>query len=223
MSDNGILPAVILGPDKPEYSVIWLHGLGADGHDFEPIAADLEFPNKSKTRFIFPHAPTQAVTINAGHVMPAWYDIIDISEYAQEDEQGIQGTEKKIANLIENEIQSGVSAKNIVLAGFSQGGAMALHTALRFSQSLAGILALSTYLPLSGSLAAERKDENLEIPIMMMHGDYDPVVPIKLAQISKQCLFELGWSVQWQTYPMEHNVCPEQIDDISKWFTRILV
>jgi phospholipase/carboxylesterase len=223
MSDIEILPAVILGPDKPDYSVIWLHGLGADGHDFEPIAADLDFPNKSKTRFIFPHAPNQSVTINAGHVMPAWYDIFEISEFAQEDEQGIQQTEKKIASLIENEIKSGVSANNIVLAGFSQGGAMALHTALRFSQSLAGILALSSYLPLSSSLASERKDENLEIPIMMMHGDYDAVVPIKLAQTSKQCLFELGWSVQWQTYPMEHNVCPEQIDDISKWFAKVLV
>jgi len=222
MSEANLLPAVVLGADKPEYSVIWLHGLGADGHDFEPIAADLDFPAKSRTRFIFPHAPSQAVTVNAGHVMPAWYDIFAISEDAHEDDAGIRKTEKKIAALVEQEIKSGVAAKNIVLAGFSQGGAMALHTALRFPQSLAGILALSTYLPLNASLAAERSVENQDIPIMLMHGDYDPVVPIKLAQISKQVLFELGWSVQWQTYPMEHSVCPDQIDDISKWFATVL-
>jgi len=217
------LPAVILGADSPDYSVIWLHGLGADGHDFEPIAADLKFPNKSKTRFIFPHAPNQAVTVNAGSVMPAWYDIIAINENAQEDDAGIRATEKKIAALIDHEIKSGVPAKNIVLAGFSQGGAMALHTALRFPQTLAGILALSTYLPLSSSLASERSAENQGIAILMNHGDYDQVVPLKLAQISKQKLFELGWSVQWQTYPMEHSVCPEQIDDMSKWFATVLV
>ena len=223
MSNNDLLSAVILGADNPEYAVIWLHGLGADGHDFEPIAADLNFPNKVKTRFIFPHAPSQAVTINAGQVMPAWFDIIEISEFAEEDEPGIRATEKKIEALIDNEIKSGISPENIVIAGFSQGGAMALHTSLRFSQSLAGILALSTYLPLSNLLAAERSSENQEVPIMMMHGDYDPVVPIKLAEVSKQCLFELGWSVQWKTYPMEHNVCLEQIDDISKWFAKVLV
>ena len=223
MSKNDLLPAVIMGPDKPDYSIIWLHGLGADGHDFEPIAAELDFPNKSKTRFIFPHAPTCAVTINAGQVMPAWYDIISISDNTVEDEQGIRATEKKIVALLEHELASGVAAKNIVLAGFSQGGAMALQTALRFSHSLAGILALSAYLPLSSSLASERSVENQDIPILMMHGDYDPVVPIQLAEIAKQCLFELGWSVQWQTYPMEHSVCPEQIDDISKWFAKILV
>ncbi len=222
MSSLDLLPTVISGSDKPEYSVIWLHGLGADGHDFEPIAAELNFPNKSKTRFIFPHAPNKPVSINAGHVMPAWYDILEISEYAEEDEQGIRETEKKIVALLEHEIASGVPAKNIILAGFSQGGAMALQTALRFSQSLAGILALSTYLPLSGRLAAERSTENQDIPIMMMHGDYDPIVPIKLAKISKQALFELGWSVQWKTYPMEHSVCPDQIDDISRWFAKML-
>jgi len=223
MIASELLPAVIIGPDKPEYSVIWLHGLGADGHDFEPIAADLDFANKSKTRFIFPHAPNQAVTVNAGHVMPSWYDIIEISEFAEEDEQGIRETEKKIVALVEHEIKSGVVAENIVLAGFSQGGAMALHTALRFPDSLAGILVLSAYLPLGASLASEHSAENQHVPILMMHGDYDPIVPIKLAQLAKQCLFELGWSVQWQTYPMEHSVCPEQIDDISKWFAKVLV
>ncbi len=223
MNETTLLPAVIIGADKPEYSVIWLHGLGADGHDFEPIAADLDFPNKSKTRFIFPHAPSQAVTVNAGHVMPAWYDIFAISEDAQEDDTGIRKTEKKITALLEHEMASGVPANKIVLAGFSQGGAMALHTALRFPHTLAGILALSTYLPLSSSLASERSTENQDTPILMNHGDYDPIVPVKLAQISKQVLFELGWSVQWQTYPMEHSVCPEQIDDISQWFARVLV
>ena len=223
MSDEKLLPAVIIGADKPEYSVIWLHGLGADGHDFEPIAADLDYPNKSKTRFIFPHAPSQPVSINAGQVMPAWYDILAITEDAQEDDIGIRATEKKIVALLEHEIASGVAADKIVLAGFSQGGAIALHTALRFKHSLAGILALSTYLPLNASLAAERSTENQQTPILMNHGDYDEVVPIKLAQISKQVLIDLGWSVQWQTYPMEHSVYPDQIDDISKWFARVLV
>ena len=221
MSD--LLPALVLGPENPDYAVIWLHGLGADGHDFEPIVEELNFPAKGKTRFIFPHAPERAVTINNGHVMPAWYDIFAIESGAREDEPGIRQTEKQIVRILDNEISAGVRSKNIVLAGFSQGGAMALHTGLRFPYDLAGILVLSAYLPLYKSLAAERSAQNNDINIMMMHGEYDPVVPISLAQLSKQRLFESGWSSEWRTYPMEHGVCPDQIDDISQWFSKVLI
>jgi len=221
VTDMNLLPAVILGPDEPDYSVIWLHGLGDNGHGFEPIVADLNFPTKVQTRFILPHAPSRAVTLNAGHVMPAWYDIFAIEFDAQEDGPGIRETEAQIVKLIEHEMKQGVPSEKIVLAGFSQGGAMALHSALRFPHNLAGILALSTYLPLYDSLAAECA-QHKEINMMMMHGEYDTVVPFSFAQLSKQRLFESGWSTQWKTYPMEHSVCPEQISDISQWFATVL-
>lgn len=222
MSDR-LLPAVITGPDEPVYSVIWMHGLGADGHDFEPIVDELVFANKNKTRFIFPHAPKQPVTVNGGYVMPAWYDIFGIAKGVREDEAGIRASANKIAKLIEHEIFVGVKAEHIVVAGFSQGGALALHTGLRFPVRLAGILALSTYLPLADTLVAERSAENRDINIMMMHGDFDQVVPLELALFSKQKLFECGWSPSWITYPMEHAVCPQQIDDIGQWFNKVLV
>ena len=218
----GLLPAVIIDPKGAEYSVIWLHGLGADGHDFEPIVAELDFPGKTKTRFIFPHAPNQPVTVNGGAMMPAWYDIVAINAQAAEDEQGIRKSQQQIISLIEQENALGIANEHIVLAGFSQGGAIALQTALRYPQALAGLLALSTYLTLHDSLEKEASSKNQNIPLMMAHGEYDPVVPFELAKLSKQRLLDAGYSVEWKTYPMEHSVCPQEIADIGQWLGKVL-
>lgn len=217
-----LLPAVRVGPADAKYSIIWLHGLGADGHDFEPIVPELNFKQKKQTRFIFPHAPSQPVTWNNGYVMPAWYDIVAISKDAPDDEAGIRRSEKAIHALIEHEVQQGIDTKHILLAGFSQGGAVALHTGLRYPQQLAGILALSTYLPLADKLAGEASVANKQIPIFMAHGDYDPVVPIVLGQMSRQHLLALNYKIDWRTYPMEHSVLPDEIDDIAQWFEKVL-
>ena len=217
-----LLPAVTVGPDDAKYSVIWLHGLGADGHDFEPIVAELDFPTKSKTRFVFPHAPNRSVTITNGYVMPAWYDIVAIDQQAPDDEQGIRASQQQIIALIEHENSLGVNNEHILLAGFSQGGAIALQTALRYDDKLAGLMALSTYLTLYDSLQSEASESNKTIPLMMAHGEYDPVVPIGLAQLSKQRLLDAGYQVEWLSYPMEHSVCPQEIEDISRWFAKVL-
>jgi len=217
----GLLPTVIVGPADAKYSVIWLHGLGADGHDFEPIVAELDFPAKAKTRFVFPHAPSRPVTINNGYVMPAWYDIVAIDKQAADDEAGIRASQQQIISLIEHENSLGVNSEQIVLAGFSQGGAIALQTALRYSDKLAGLMALSTYLTLYESLESEASECNKTIPFMMTHGEYDPVVPIELALLSKQRLFEAGYSIEWMTYQMEHSVCPQEVADMSQWFGKV--
>ncbi|MGD8783650.1 MAG: alpha/beta fold hydrolase [Thioalkalispiraceae bacterium] len=217
-----VLPAVTIGPETADYSVIWLHGLGADGHDFEPIVDELNFPNKNSTRFIFPHAPQRPVTLNNGYVMPAWYDVVAIDGRSPEDVQGIRESQQQLIALIKQEFSRGIDSRHIVLAGFSQGGAVALQTALRFEQPLAGLLALSTYLPLADSLQNEASNENKNIAIFMVHGDYDPIVPLPLATDSKQRLINLGYSVEWKTYPMEHSVCPQEIVDIDQWFSKVL-
>ena len=221
MSDK-LLDAVIIGPADARYSVIWLHGLGADGHDFEPIVPELQFTNKQRTRFIFPHAPARPVSLNQGYVMPAWFDIIAIDDKAVQDEAGIRQTADKIVALIAREHQRGVSSEHIVLAGFSQGGAIALHVGLRYPHRLAGILALSTYLPLLDTIAGEASAANKDIPIYMGHGEYDPIVPLPLAQLSHRHLREHGYPVDWHVYPMEHSVSPPEIDDISAWFANVL-
>jgi phospholipase/carboxylesterase len=211
------LDAVIIGPDNADYCVIWLHGLGADGYDFEPIVPELDFSQKSRTRFVFPHAPSRPVTLNQGYIMPAWYDIVAINEQAAQDEAGIRESATQIVTLLEREQARGVKTANIILAGFSQGGAIALHVALRYPHRLGGLLALSTYLPLAESLAAEAAAENLGLPIFMAHGRYDPVVPLKMAEASHQRLVEQGYRVDWRVYPMEHSVLPDEIADISDW------
>ena len=222
MSDQ-LLDAVIVGPADAKYSVIWLHGLGADGHDFEPVVAELMFKNKQHTRFIFPHAPARPVTLNQGYVMPAWFDIIAIDDKARQDEAGIRRTANSIQALIAREHQRGVSSEHLVLAGFSQGGAIALHVGLRYPHRLAGILALSTYLPLLEKVADEASAANKDIPIYMAHGEYDPIVPLQLAQLSHRHVGELGYHVDWHVYPMEHSVIPPEIDDISAWFDTVLL
>ena len=204
------------GPN-PRTSVIWLHGLGADGHDFEPIVPELELDQP--VRFVFPHAPVRPVTINQGMRMRAWYDILQFGP-GPEDETGVRASQQLVEEMIAAEKARGIG--KIVLAGFSQGGAIVLQTALRHSERLAGVLALSTYLPLHRTLETERSAANREVPIFMAHGQYDDVIPLQRAEQSKQLLERLGYKVQWRTYPMPHSVCPEEIADISAFLRQIL-
>ena len=202
---------------KANASVIWLHGLGADGNDFVPLVQALELPDKHAIRFLFPHAPIRAVTINGGMQMRAWFDIIDISEDMSEDEAGIREAQTIIEGIIENEIKAGIPAERILLAGFSQGGCMALHTGLRFRQGLAGILALSCYLPLRGSVANEMQPGQLSTVIQLMHGLHDPVVDHALGKLTYALLRDLGLQVSWMEYPMDHTVCQQQLKDIRQY------
>ena len=198
---------------NPVACVIWLHGLGADGHDFEPIVPELGL--SAPIRFVFPHAPERAVTINNGMRMRAWYDIFQFGG-GPEDEAGIRASEKLIQGLIEKEKHP------VFLAGFSQGGAIVLQTALRYPRKLKGVLALSAYLPLSFSLAKEKSVENQNLPIFMAHGTLDPVVPIQKARTSRDALEQQGYKVEWHEYPMPHSVCPQEISDISSFITKLL-
>jgi len=212
-----LLECVEIGPADAEFSVIWLHGLGASGHDFEPIVPELRLPTDKTVRFVFPHAPQQAVTINSGVVMPAWYDFVAMDFLAQQDEAGIRQSEQHLQSLIAREHERGVPSERVILAGFSQGGAIALHTGLRYPHRLGGVMALSTYLPLDERVARERHQANQDIPIMMAHGTYDNVVPLRLAEMSRDYLQQLGYEVSWHEYPMEHSVMPAEIMDISQW------
>lgn len=205
---------------NPRASVIWLHGLGADGNDFAAIVPELDLPAQS-IRFIFPHAPMQPVTINGGMVMRAWYDITN-SAIRREDESGVRASQARIDKLIAREKTRGSPAARIVLAGFSQGGAIVLHTGLRYPERLAGIMALSTYLPMADLVAAEASIINRDIPIFMAHGSADPVIPIERAQRSKSLLEQLGYGVDWRDYLMPHSVCAEEIADISTWLEQVL-
>ena len=203
---------------SPELAVIWLHGLGADGHDFEPIVPELglEVP----TRFVFPHAPVRAVTINNGRRMRAWYDISGFSG-AQEDAPGVRASASAVARLVDREVERGVPAARIVLAGFSQGGAIALHLGLRENRRVGGIIALSTYLPLPATLPSEISAVSQGLPIFMAHGSADPVIPIELAEASRQALEREGCPVEWHVYPMAHSVCVDEIRGIAGWLTRL--
>ena len=204
------------GPD-PKAAVIWLHGLGADGHDFEPIVPELEL--RQPVRFVFPHAPIRPVTINQGMRMRAWYDILQLGG-GPEDEAGIRGSQKLLEQTIAAERKRGMA--KIVLAGFSQGGAIVLQTALRHPERLDGVLALSTYLPLHATVEAERSAANRELPIFLAHGQYDDLIPIARAEHSRRALEALGYKVRWKTYPMPHSVCAEEIADISEFLLTVL-
>ena len=209
------------GPN-PTSAVIWLHGLGADGNDFAAVVPQLQLSGCQAIRFIFPHAPIMPVTINGGYEMPAWYDIFGANLLSQQDAVGIKRSEHAIAALIDRELDRGILLQNVVLAGFSQGCAMALHTGLRYKQKLAGIVALSGYLPLANSLAHERSQANANTPIFMAHGTHDPVVVMDRGEVSKNTLIALGYSVQWRTYAMAHSVHPEELADISKFLKEVL-
>ena len=211
---------------KPAASVIWMHGLGADGNDFVPIVQEIDLERAPSIRFIFPHAPMQPVTINNGYVMRAWYDVGwgDLEgKTKQADEKGVRASQTAIGRLVEREIERGATAGKIVLAGFSQGGAIALQAGLRYPQKLAGIMALSTYLPLAETFAHEATQENRKTPVFMAHGVHDGVVPYAMGKKSKDLLVQAGYDVEWREYPMQHSVCLEEIADIGKWLSRVLV
>jgi phospholipase/carboxylesterase len=205
---------------NPAASIIWLHGLGADGNDFAPIVPELRLP-KTAIRFVFPHAPVQPVTINGGMRMRAWYDISDGAN-RREDERGVRASQVLIETLIGREKERGTKAERLVLAGFSQGGAIALQTGLRHPERIAGIMALSTYVPVGETLTAEASAANRDVPIFMAHGSYDPVIPLGRAEQSRGLLQSLGYPVEWREYGMPHSVCPEELADIGVWLGKVL-
>jgi phospholipase/carboxylesterase len=212
------------GPN-PAGSVIWLHGLGADGHDFEPIVPELRLPETLSLRFVFPHAPVRPVTVNGGMEMRAWYDIVSLDRDGPVDEVGIRQSGVMLESLIERERDRGIDCSRIVLAGFSQGGAIAMHVALRSAGRLAGLMALSTYLPLPEvfeSEVLERAETGcLDLSIFMAHGTFDPVLPMQLGRSSYDLLVNAGIAVEWHEYPMAHAVCAEEIEDIRVWLLSV--
>ncbi len=207
---------------NPSASVIWLHGLGADAHDFEPIVPQLVAPDWPALRFVFPNAPVRAVTINGGARMRAWYDIATADIAARQDEAGVRASIALIDELIAREIERGIASANVLLAGFSQGGAIALAAGLRHAARLGGVIALSTYLPLHQTTAIERAEANAELPIFMGHGSHDPVVPEPLGEMSRDLLRGLGHCVDWHSYPMAHQVCAEEVADLRAWIGKCL-
>ena len=218
-----LLPHIELacGPN-PDATVIWLHGLGADGNDFAAIVPELDLAGCRSIRFLFPHAPSIPVTVNGGYVMPAWYDIMGTDLHKREDAAGIHRSALAIEALIANEVARGVQTQRIVLAGFSQGCAIALHTGLRHAAPLAGIMALSGYLPLAADLAAHASAANRRTPIFMAHGNADPVVPVARGQASRDLLRTMGYPVQWHAYPMQHSVHPRELQDIGAFLQSVL-
>jgi len=211
-----VLPHITLQTGKnPTYSIIWLHGLGANGADFVPIVDEIELPHA--VRYIFPHAPKRPVTLNGGFIMPAWYDIRSEDIGAAQDVAGIHASQRAVEALIAQEIAAGIAPSHLFLAGFSQGGAIALHCGLRSTQELGGIVALSTYLPLADTVAAEKQAITAQIPIFMAHGRSDPIVPFALGKASRDILSTLGYSVEWHEYAMPHTVCMEEIKAIEGW------
>ena len=210
-----LLPAVEINPTgTAKASVICLHGLGADGHDLESLAAQLGTPQQA-LRFIFPHAPQRAITRSDGYVMRAWYDVYGPDLTEKFDEAGIRTSEQQVRALIEREIQAGIPARRVVVMGFSQGGAMALHTGLRYPQRLGGILALSTYLLMPDKVREEAHPANADVPIMMTHGTQDDVIPLERGEAARAKLEELGYPVQWRIYPMPHTLCVPEIEDLA--------
>ena len=200
-------------------SVIWLHGLGADGHDFVPVVEQFDLPH---VRFVLPHAPQRPVTLNGGYVMPAWYDLLGLEVGASQDEIGIRAMQREIEALITHEQARGIAADRIVLAGFSQGGAMALHTALRYPLRLAGVLALSTYLPLQAPLEAERHAANAGLPIFVAHGIEDSVISLAIGELTAKALAQYHYDLTYREYPMAHSLCMEEIDDIRDFLRKVL-
>lgn len=225
MADLALLPAVeIQTGSHPTHAVIWLHGLGADGHDFEPVVGQFDTARLPPTHFVFPHAPMRPVTINAGYVMRAWYDIVSLDfEEGREDPAGVRESATQVETLIAREHARGIADERIVLAGFSQGGAIALHTGLRHPGRLAGVLALSTYLPLADTLEQEAAAANLTVPIFMAHGRQDGVIPYDFAAQSGHFLQGQGYPLEWHEYPLEHGVSMEELRDIETWLGRVLI
>ncbi|ANM29542.1 carboxylesterase [Acidobacteria bacterium Mor1] len=221
MSDE-LLNCVEIEPARPaERTVLWLHGLGADGHDFEPIVPHLGMPEDLAVRFVFPHAPRIPVTINMGLIMPAWYDIREMDLRREHDMDGVRRSADQVRALIERERDRGVPPERIVLAGFSQGGAIALYLGLRFPERLAGIMALSTYL-VGENLAEEAAEANRSTPVFQAHGTHDPMVQVSRGEAARDALVAEGYSVDYRAYPMEHQVHPDEIHDIGEWLRKVL-
>ncbi len=216
-------PPVVVEPSGPATAaVVWLHGLGADGHDFEPVAAELGRAGLDDVRYVFPHAPVRPVTVNGGMAMRAWYDIAGPELDRRADEAGVRASAGIARALVDGQVARGIAAERIVLAGFSQGGAIALFAGLRLPFRVAGILALSTYLPVAESLAAEAHPASRNVPIFLAHGSQDPVIALALSERSRAAMSELGYTVEVHTYPMPHSVCAEEIRDIASWLHRVL-
>jgi len=216
-----MLETVVVEPSNAhKASVIWLHGLGADGNDFVPIVPELQLADTLGVRFIFPHAPVRPVTLNNGMAMRAWYDIIGLDRNGPEDDAGINASRDEVETLIQAEKDKGIPANKIIVAGFSQGGAIALHAGLRHTETLAGVMGLSTYLPLRDRLAGEASAANKDTGIFMAHGSMDPMVPPQLGELSRDALQAAGYSVAWHSYPMQHQVCLEEIREIGSWLTQ---
>ncbi|MBQ5939884.1 alpha/beta hydrolase [Massilia sp. AB1] len=207
---------------NPEVAIIWLHGLGADGNDFVPIVRELDLAGLPGIRFVFPHAKTMPVTINGGYVMRAWYDITGAELTRREDEGGLRASQRDVEALIAREKERGIPASRIILAGFSQGCAMTLQTGLRHPEKLAGMLCLSGYLPLATVVGNERNEVGLSTPIFMAHGRQDHVVPFLRAEQSRDALQAMGYQVEWHAYQMQHSLCLEEVQDISKWIRKVL-
>jgi phospholipase/carboxylesterase len=222
MSNSTLETIQIETAPNPTVSVIWLHGLGADGSDFVPIVSELDLRGCPPIRFVFPHAPTMPVTINNGYVMRAWYDILEMDLARREDEAGLRKSQSLVEQLIVQEKARGIPANRIILAGFSQGCAMTLQTGLRHPEKLAGLLGLSGYLPIHATVPNERHSANHDTPIFLAHGKDDPIVPIESAEKSRDMLRKLGYQVEWHEYMMPHSVCEEEIEDIGAWFRRVL-
>jgi phospholipase/carboxylesterase len=213
-----ILPCVeIETAANPRHAIVWLHGLGADGNDFAPIVPELVARGWPPLRFVFPHAPVRPVTINGGMPMRAWYDIKGAAIADRQDEPGMRASIAQLDALIAREGERGIPPAHVLVAGFSQGGAVALAGGTRHAAALGGIVALSTYLPLADKTAAERHPANADVPIFMAHGRHDPVVPLSLGEISRDALTTLGYAVDWHSYPMAHQVCAEEIADLRQW------
>jgi phospholipase/carboxylesterase len=202
---------------NPRHAVIWLHGLGADGHDFEPIVPELVDKSWPALRFVFPHAPVRPITVNGGMAMRAWYDISGMEIAQRQDEAGIRASVRLLGELIEREVARGIEPKNILIAGFSQGGAIVLAGGVRYPKRLGGIVALSTYLPIAEKTDAEADPANRDVPIFMAHGNLDPVVPHALGEMSRGYLAQRGYAIDWHAYPMAHQVCAQEIADLRNW------
>lgn len=220
---ESLLPSIDVNPNKPHDAVvIWLHGLGDSGHGFAPIVEQLNLSQEMAVRFVFPHAPVIPVTINNGYEMRAWYDIKSMDLESRADEAGVRASAEKVKHLIEHEIAQGIPSERIILAGFSQGGVIAIHLATRFEQPLGGLLAMSTYMCAPQKLEAEAHQSNRDIKALMCHGMHDDVVPMTAGANACDVLRSVGYDVEWQEYPMQHNVCMEQIQAISTWIQQRL-
>lgn len=221
--NDGFLDAELLEPQQPaEACVIWLHGLGASGDDFVPVVPHLKLSDGVNIRFIFPHAPAMPVTCNGGYIMPAWYDILALSEIREINSQHLQQSIARIDDLISQQIQQGIAPERIVLIGFSQGGAVAYHAALAFPRRLAGLIALSTYLPDTNTLEQQDRSANQNIPVRIAHGDYDDMVTERAARMAHDWLQEKGYDVAWKNYPMAHEICISEIRQIGEWLQEML-